>query len=473
MDHGTALTENSSFRSLTLTIAMHASSTVQHVFFCAVFWLMLNITSAATAQDWPRLLGAEYDGVAPASELNIDWEQAPKHVWTIGVGDGYGLGSVVDGNYFQMDAQPAANGIQERIRCFDLDSGKLRWEQSQPVQYRDLYGYESGPRGTPAINGDKVVTFGVAGQLRCRSISDGSLLWNVDTNKQYGVVQNFFGVGSSPLILDDQVIVMVGGSPAEDARIAPGRLDRVSPNGTALVSFNLDDGKERWRSGDDLASYSSPRPMKIDGKTVVLAFARTSLLAIDAADGKLLWKYDHRAEILESVNAMVPVVSGNQVFISECYDVGSVLLEVSLDQAKVVWSDPPSNRRLQSMRVHWSTPILIDGFLYGCSGRNAPDSDFRCIEFATGKVMWSDDRRTRSSITRVGDILVLLEERGELQFIRPNPEKLEVLATINLATASNPRSSISYPCWAAPIIVGDKLIVRGDQKVICMSLETK
>jgi outer membrane protein assembly factor BamB len=309
--------------------------------------------------------------------------------------------------------------------------------------------------------------------LNCRNIADGSLLWSVDTNKEYGVVQNFFGVGSSPLLIDDQVIVMVGGSPPEDAQIAPGRLDRVSPNGTAIVSMSLQNGKELWRCGDDLASYSSPRPMTIDGTTVVLAFARDSLLAIDPSNGKLLWKHDHRAEILESVNAMVPVVSGKQVFISECYDVGSVLLEVSLNEAKVVWSDPPSNRRLQSMRVHWSTPILVDGFLYGCSGRNAPDSDFRCIEFATGKVMWSDDRRTRTSITRVGDTLVLLEERGEMQFIRLNPEKLEVLATIDLTTASGTRPSISYPCWAAPIVVGNKIIVRGDQKVICMTLATE
>lgn len=434
--------------------------------------LAINLPSSP-ADDWPRLLGSGYDGVAPTNHLTINWQQPPTHSWTLDVGDGYGLGSVVDDNYLQMDAQPAANGILERLRCFNLDSGKLRWEQSQPVQYRDLYGYESGPRGTPAISGDNVVTFGVSGQLCCRSITDGSLRWNVDTNKQYNVIQNFFGVGSSPLVLDDQVMVMVGGSPAEDARIAPGRLDRVSSNGTALVAFNILDGKERWRCGDDLASYSSPRPMTIDGKTVVLLFARNSLLAVDPADGKLLWKYDHRAEILESVNAMIPVVSGNQVFISECYDIGSVLLEASLDQAKVVWSDPPGNRRLQSMRVHWSTPILIDGYLYGCSGRNAPDSDFRCIEFATGKVMWSDDRRTRSSITRVGDTFVLLEERGELQFIRPHPEKLEVLATINLATTNDTRPSISYPCWAAPIIVGNQLIVRGDQKVICFELATR
>ena len=106
-----------------------------------------------------------------------------------------------------------------------------------------------------------MLTFGVTGNLTCRHVDNGRILWTVDTNKQYGVVQNFFGAGSSPLVLGDLVIAMIGGSPPEDQQIAPGRLDRVSANGSALVAFRLDDGSEVWRCGEDLASYSSPRPI--------------------------------------------------------------------------------------------------------------------------------------------------------------------------------------------------------------------
>ncbi len=426
--------------------------------------------SYSHAQDWPRLLGENFDGVAPASDTRFDWTTQPTLAWSLDVGDGYGLGCVSAGKYYQMDATSGGRGIFERVRCLDLGSGEIQWEQTQAIDYRDLYGYESGPRGTPAIKDGKIVTFGVSGQLNCRQLDDGELVWNVDTNASYGVVQNFFGVGSSPLIVGDSVIVMIGGSPNDDARIAPGRLDRVSPNGSALVAFSLEDGRELWRCGNDLASYSSPRAMSVDGTTIVLALARKNLLAIDPRDGQLLWQYKHHAEILESVNAIVPVVSGNRVFISECYEVGSVLLEVSLTGAEVVWSDPPGNRRLQAMRVHWSTPILIDGFLYGCSGRNAPDSDFRCIDFATGVVKWSDDRRARSSITQAADVLVLLEERGEMQIIRPSPERLEVIANWDWSDPNSGTPPINYPCWAAPIIVGDKLLVRGDDKVLCLKL---
>ena len=125
------------------------------------------------------------------------------------------------------------------------------------------------------------------------------------------------------------------------------------------------------------------------------------------------------------------------------------------------------------MRVHWSTPVLVNGHLYGCSGRNAPDSDFRCVELSTGEVKWSDNRRRRSSVTRVGDHLVVLEERGQMQIVRPSPDRLEIVATWDLSRPSADRPAIEYPSWSAPIAVGDRLIVRGDTRVICLKLPAR
>ncbi len=388
---------------------------------------------AVATDDWPRFLGKSFDGVA-ATGVELDWTTPPSLVWSIEVGPGYGIGTVADDRYFHFDASESsqATGEQERLRCFQLADGKPVWSQTQTLQYRDMLGYEDGPRSSPTIDGDRVITLGVTGQLTCRRTSDGGLVWTVDTNKEYGVVQNFFGVGASPLVLGDRVIVMVGGSPPEDQDIPPMRLDRVAPNGSAVVAFDRETGKELWKCGDDLASYSSPRPIVVDGETLVLVFARGGLMAIDPDKGVVRWRFDHRAQILESVNAMVPVVQQDLVFISECYEVGSALLRVGGNSADVVWQDPPRDRRRQSMRCHWATPVLCDGFLYGCSGRNAPDSDFRCIDFKTGELKWSDPRKTRSSVTRVGDHLIVLEERGVAQVLKVNPQRLEIVSEWNL-----------------------------------------
>ena len=351
--------------------------------------------------------------------------------------------------------------------------GKPLWSVEQPTHYRDTLGYENGPRATPAIDGDHIYSYGVTGVVTCRLASTGAKRWSVDTIDQYGVIPNFFGVGSSPLVHQGLVILMVGGSPASDQDLGPMQLDRVSAKGSAIVALDCETGKEVWKCGEDLASYSSPRLIELGGTTFVLAFTRSGLRLIDPSreveeKDRVRWKFNHRADKLESVNAMMPVVQGNQVFISECYERGSVMLEVTPKGVQVIWEDPVRDRRRQSMRCHWATPLLKDGFLYGCSGRNAPDSDFRCIDWATGKVQWSDSRRTRCSITRVGDFFLAMEERGRLQVIRPNHENLEVVTDWDLSKPEGDRPAIKFPCWAAPIVDGNRLLVRGDKTVLCL-----
>lgn len=432
------------------------------------------VDSKAVADDWPRFLNSDFSGSIDGPKLaDRDWTRPPRCDWSLDVGDGYGLGVVKDGAYFHFDA---AEG-NERLRKIAMDSGSVVWEKTYQSDYRDMYGYETGPRCTPTIDGDLIFTLGVGGMLTAWSTDQGETAWQVDTNRQYSVVQNFFGVGSAPLVLGDSVIVMVGGSPIADQQIAPGRLDRVSPDGSLAVALDRTTGKERWRCGDDLASYSSPRTMRIDDQDFVLMFAREHLHVIDPRIGKSIGKIRYRADILESVNAMTPVVDGNRVLIADCYDLGAAVFDVSVQDAQAkfvpVWHDPEANRRDQSLRSHLSTPVLYDGFLYACSGRNAPDSDFRCVDFLTGEVKWTDLARRRSTATRVSDVLLILKETGTLHVARCTPTRYEELGvwTLNEPDVSGDvRPAINYPAWAAPVVVGDQVLVRGDKNVLSLRL---
>ena len=412
---------------------------------------------------FPRLLGDHFDGRA-VGQVALDWSSKPQVAWTLPVGAGYGLGSAVNGVYYQLDAEARFQGGVEQLRALDFQSGKELWKAERKFSYQDLYGYDNGPRGTPTVAGDRIVTFGVDGMLCCRQLTNGDLIWKVNTKSKYGVVQNFFGVGASPLIHDSLVIVPVGGSPEDSQQVAPGRLDRIRSNDTAVVAFDLQTGEERWHCGEDFASYSSPRTATIDGKTVVLQLARNQLLVIDPDDGKVLWQYPHRASILESVNASMPVVKQDEVFISECYQVGSALLQVRLDGPTPVWVDPPSRRREQAMRCHWSTPVLVGDYLYGCSGRNNPDSEFRCVQWSTGKVMWGDASQIRTSVATADGKLVVLSEDGVIEILQPNPERKQVLHRYDFG------DQLKAPCWSAPIIVGNRMLIRGDEKVLCLSV---
>ena len=150
--------------------------------------------SPTTPKNWPRFLNSDFDGSTELSAdassklASLNWAASPRCIWSIEVGDGYGLGVVRDGAYFHFDA---ADG-RERVSKINLSDGQQQWQQSSPLNYRDLYGYETGPRCSPTIDGDQIFTFGVAGELIARGVSSGTEHWKVATNATYGVVQNFF-----------------------------------------------------------------------------------------------------------------------------------------------------------------------------------------------------------------------------------------------------------------------------------------
>src|SRR5207247_329191 len=149
-----------------------------------------------------------------------------------------------------------------------------------------------------------------------------------------------------------------------------------------------------------------------------------------------------------------PVVVDDLVFISECYGPGSALLKVKSGGYDVLWTDA-DKRFDKSMRCHWNTPIHHDGYLYGCSGRHPDEAELRCIELATGKVMWSASELPRCSLLMVDRHFVCLAEDGLLLLLKVNPKKYEEVSRMDLrrkrgldveAPAANEPPRLKYPC---------------------------
>lgn len=437
-----------------------------------------------TGQDWSAFLGPNGDGRSDEEGVEVAlWNPHPPINWIMELGTSYGGPAIADGKLLQFDRF----GNAERLTCFDAATARQIWQQETVVEYADMYGYNNGPRCAPIINDGSVYTYGVTGILNCVRLSDGELLWSVDTVQKYGVVQNFFGVASSPIVFGDKLYVMVGGSPAESQNVPTGRLDLVKPNGSAVVAFDKKTGVELYRVGDDLASYASLAIRTIEDEPTGLAFLRKGLIAWDLSSGEEKFQFPWRAPMLESVNAASPVTVGDQILLSEAYEVGSVLLSIEDGSPQVVWQDKGSRNRL-NFRAHWSTPVVVGDYLYGCNGRNQPDSDFRCIRISDGEVQWRDRRHERSSVTFVDGYLVVLGEYGRLELVNPTPDKLDVLAEADLSdirippnkslegtSSSEPGSTLSgpllsYPCWAAPVISHGLLYIRGKDHLICMQL---
>ena len=438
-------------------------------------------TTPALAQeghDWPQFLGPLGTSVSTEKGLLAPWpKDGLKVVWQRKLGTGYGMPSISKGKLYQFDREvekaqvDGRTGYREgklaRLTCMDSRTGKEHWTFKYPTDYRDHFGYNNGPRCCPVIDGELVFIYGAEGMLHCLKADSGDVVWKVDTRAEFHVVQNFFGVGSTPVIEGDLLIVMVGGSPPGSD---PREFLDLKGNKSAIVAFDKRTGKVRYQISDELAGYAGPVLATLYGRRWCFAYLRGGLLAFDPADGKIDFHFPWRSPDLESVNASNPVVVGDKVLITECYGPGAALLKVSPRKHELVWSDAKKSPAKKSLMCHWMTPIHSGGYVYGSSGRHTRQAELRCVELATGKVMWSEPDLTRTSLLMVDGHFICLGEDGTLRLLKVNPHKYEEVSRLELTDNATGRPLLEYPCWAAPILSHGLLYVRGEDRLVCLEL---
>lgn len=396
--------------------------------------LLLLFATAVPAADWPQFLGPTRDGVSTETNLNLAWpKEGPGILWKTKVGEGWS-GPVVASNRVVLFHRVGASEI---IDCLDATNGTTMWRAEYPSTYRDDFGFEAGPRATPAIDGHRVFTFGANGILNAWSLTNGTNLWRIDTRKQFSSDKGFFGVACSPLVEGDTVILNIGGV------------------GAGVVAFDKATGKVLWQSTSEEASYSSPAAATINGQRRVFVFARKSLLALAPGDGKLLWEFPWTPRIDASVSAATPLIMGDQVFISASYGAGAALLRVATSKPEVVWSGD------DILSSHYSPIVRHRGFLYGFDGRQEQRCRLRCVELTTGKVRWSEERFGAGTLLVAGEDLLILTERGELLVAPASPEKFAPSARAQI---------LGTDLRAHPALSGGRFYARDKATLACVDL---
>jgi outer membrane protein assembly factor BamB len=424
-----------------------------------------NLGTRTAGIDWPSFLGPQRNSRSPETGVTADWAAHPPHiVWHGELGESYSSPSISRGRLFHFDR----HGDVHRLTCLNSETGAELWKYELPADFKDMLGYNNGPRATPVVDGNRVYVMSPEGRLHCVTAAEGKPVWSLDTAKEFGVVKNFFGVGGTPIIWGDLLIANIGGSPAgspPDVYSAAGRLEG---NGTGVVAFDKLTGKVRWKSSDELASYASPVIANIAGRPWCFVFARGGLLGLNPTDGKIDFHFPWRSTKLESVNASSPVVVGDEVFISESYGPGSALLKVKPGGYDVVWKDELRSRQ-KAMELHWNTAVYHDGHLYGSSGQHGGAAELRCVQWKTGKVIWREPNLARSSLLFVDGHFICLSEDGALRLLRATPERYDEVAQFTPKNEAG-EPLLNYPAWAAPVLSHGLFYVRGANQLVCLEL---
>jgi outer membrane protein assembly factor BamB len=394
------------------------------------------IAASLLAEDWPQFLGPARDGHYTASDLADTWSKGdPPILWKKDVGQGFS-GPVVLGDRLVLFHRVAN---QEKVDCLDAKTGRGLWSFDYLTNYRDDFGFDEGPRATPVIDNNRVYTFGAEGMLHCLDFATGKKIWSVDTHQKFHVQKGFFGAAGSPLVEGKAVLLNVGGTA-----------------NAGLVAFDKDTGNVLWTATNDEASYSSPVAASVGGVRHVFFFTRSGLVDLDPVTGQVRFQFPWRARIRASVNAAVPLVIGNWIFLSASYETGAALLEVSGSHAKKLWSsdDVLSN--------HYATSVYNEGYLYGFHGRQEYGPSLRCVELKTGKVQWSQEDFKAGTVILASKLLLVLRESGELLLARASPKEFRVSARAQLL----PATVRSYPALASGC-----LYARNERTLICVNLK--
>ncbi len=382
--------------------------------------------------DYPGYLGRDRSGVIEGIQLERDWvSHPPKELWRQSIGLGWS-GFAISGAGAITQEQ---RGEKEMVVCYELTTGRAIWSHTNRVRFGEPMGGD-GPRATPTIDGGRVYVLGATGILDCLAAATGRRIWTRDTLRENGLPNIYFGKSSSPLLVDDLVVVTGG-----------------MTNSSTVLAFRQSDGSPAWRAGKDKASFSSPALVTLGGRRQILSVNAASVTAHDPKDGQILWEYPWANDKWPKC-AQPVVLAGDRVFVSASFNAGCVLLQVKVGSngnfsATEVWKN-------RNMKSEFSNMVARGGFLYGLD-----DGILACLELDTGQRKWKDGRYGHGQLLLVGDLLLVQTEPGPVTLVEANPAAYREVGRI---------SALGAKTWNTPALAGEFLLVRNDQEAVCYKL---
>jgi outer membrane protein assembly factor BamB len=312
--------------------------------------------------------------------------------------------------------KPTRDGIlgNERILCFDAADGKSLWKVEYDCPYK--VSYPSGPRTTPVVRDGRVFTLGAMGDLRCHDALTGKLHWSKNLSKEYKVDSPVWGWAAHPLLDDNFLYCLVGGE------------------GSAVVAFDKDSGKEVWKAlTTQEVGYSPPMIYEVGGKRQLIVWLSESINSLDPATGKVHWTQPYPASgspQRPAVNIITVRLMGDMLFLSTYYH-GPMMLRLARDKpaATVLWKGKSNNpEKPDGVHCLMGTPVYKDGCIYGVCA----NGELRCLQADTGKQFWQTYQATCGEKTDCataflvpqGSRTIIWNDQGDLilaELSRPDP----------------------------------------------------
>lgn len=411
--------------------------------------------------DFAQFLGPQRNGVVQTTlPLDPSLLTEDSIQWKIPVGPSWS--GFVARNGFAVTMEQRQE--KECVTCYRIADGELLWMYQHDARHQDSMAMgHVGPRSTPVIHQGRVYAIGAVGNVVCLDGADGALVWQVDLNSLLGLTLKETGGGEFVTVAEKDSTLEWGrsGSPLvyEDCLIVPGGGPQGGPF-TTLFAFDLQSGKVKWTSGNEMIGYGSPSLQTVNGIPQILMMAESKGMSFDPSTGKVLWTWDRPGDSSGMANtSQMSVVNDDQVLMSKGYpDGGGTLIQVTHSEGdwdtKLIWNSP------RVLKTKLTSPILKDGYAYSiCNGF------LECAALADGDRIWKHRGRLgHGQLLLLNDLLIAQSEFGELMVTPASPDGYQELAKLK---------TVDGICWNTLCLADDKLLVRSDQEAACILLPTK
>jgi outer membrane protein assembly factor BamB len=256
-----------------------------------------------------------------------------------------------------------------------------------------------------------------------------------------------WGRAGSPLVTESLVIVPGGGpllKPGADGRGA-----------VSLVAYDRQTGERRWTAGSEQISYVTPELATVAGREVLLAVNESRVVGYDPADGAELWGFGWPGHSnSDATCSQARVLDGRRIFISKGYGIGAAVF------ATPPAAEPPAFTAAWQqpglLKTKFTNVVIHAGHAYGLS-----DGILECVRLDDGQRRWKKGRYGQGQVLRVGELLLVQAESGEVVLVECSPERHVERARLAALTGQT---------WNNPAISGDRLLVRNAEEAACYEL---
>lgn len=406
---------------------------------------------AVRAGDWPQYRGPNHDGSSPEKIL-LQWPtNGLREVWKQPMTAGFSTITVAGGKAFTLVTREIDGAKQEVCLGLDPDTGKELWAVPLGIAKYDGGGGSGtpdnsggdGPRSSASYDDGKVYVYSSRMVLRCLNAADGKEVWSSDLIADHGGKNIMWESAASPLVEGDLVYVACG---------APGE---------SLIAFNKQDGKVVWKGQDDGMTQSSPVAATILGERQIVFLTQKGLVSVLPKTGDVLWRLPFN---FKSAAGASPVVSGDIVYCSITYNIGSRACKITKEDGKFtatqLWFKPGN-----SLANHWSTPVVVGGCLYGIFDQaKFGVAPLKCVDLATGEAKWTQSGFGMGGVTLVDGHLLVLSDAGDLVLIKPTPEAYTEISRDHV---------LAGKCWNCVSISNGRIYARSTKEGVCLDASPK